>query len=85
MSVGTDRQRAIDYDLPVGRRVSVLVVGGGAKVVGELDDVVFDDNGQVFALLMSQGHPTTEQTLVAWQAVVTVDVVEDYISGDLAR
>jgi hypothetical protein len=83
MSVGTSKQRASDYFLPVGKRVSVLLVGGG-NIVGELDDAVFDDE-QIVALLVRQGDPASAQTLVTWQAVLTVDVGEDYLDHDPVR
>lgn len=83
MSVGTNKQRASDYFLPVGKRVSVLLVGGG-NLIGELDNAVFDDQEQIVALLVRAGDPAGARTLVTWQAVLTVDVVEGYIAHDSA-
>ncbi len=81
MSIGTNQQRASDYLLPVGKRVSLLLAGGGV-IVGELENAVFDDQEQIVALLVRQGHPASAWTFVTWHAVLTIDAVEDYIAHD---
>lgn len=61
----------------------MLLVGGG-NLIGELDNAVFDDQEQIVALLVRAGDPAGARTLVTWQAVLTVDVVEGYIAHDSA-
>ena len=84
MSAETSKQRATDYRLPVGARVTVLLLGG-ANIVGDLDDAVFDDASNIVALLVRHGQPAGGRTYVAWHAVLTIDVVEDSINRDPER
>jgi hypothetical protein len=66
MSLGTDAQRGKDYLLPVGDHVAVALANREETLRGTLQNVVFDQDGTIAALLVGVG----KSTYVPWHSVV---------------